>query len=154
VLLDYQSRTSVALLKVLMHFYWKRTPVYVNTHEDYRASIKGTTAGLVIGDRALEQRLTSPYIYDLAGAWKDFTGLPFIFAAWISNKPIDPSFIQRFDEAGGIGLKHLDQVLAENPYAVYDLNTYYTQNISYELTPEKRKGLDLFLHYLRELQGK
>jgi chorismate dehydratase len=154
ILLDYQSRTSVALLKVLMHFHWKRTPVYVNTHEDYRASIKGTTAGLVIGDRALEQRLTSPYVYDLAGAWKAFTGLPFVFAAWISNKPIDPGFIALFDQANAVGLQQLDKVVAENPYEVYDLHTYYTQNISYELTPGKRKGLELFIQYIRELQGK
>jgi chorismate dehydratase len=154
ILLDYQSRTSVALLKVLLRFYWKRTPAFINTHEDYRARITGTTAGLVIGDRALEQRKTSPYIYDLASAWRAFTGLPFVFAAWISNRPIDEAFIRVFDEACGVGLAQLDHVLAENPYPVYDLRTYYTQNISYDLTAKKREGLALFLHYIKELQGK
>lgn len=154
ILLDYQSRTSVALLKVLLRFYWRRTPTFVNTHEDYRARIKGTTAGLVIGDRALEQRRTSPYIYDLASAWRAFTGLPFVFAAWISNRPIDEAFIRVFDEACGVGIRRLEEVLAENPYPVYDLHTYYTRNISYELTAKKREGLALFLHYINELQGK
>lgn len=154
VLLDYQSRTSVALLKVLLRFYWKITPTFVNTHDDYQAGIKGTTAGLVIGDRALQQRKVSPYIYDLASAWKDFTGLPFVFAAWISNRPVDPDFIRAFDEANGLGLKNLDAVLAENPYDIYDLRTYYTHNISYNLTEAKRKGLELFLHYIQELQGR
>jgi len=151
VLLDYQSRTSVALLKVLLRFYWKVTPTFINTHEDYRASIRGTTAGLVIGDRALEQRRVSPYIYDLASHWKAFTGLPFVFAAWISNRPLDPGFVRIFDEANAVGLAKLPEVLAENPYTIYDLHTYYTQNISYELTEAKRKGLDLFLEYIREL---
>ena len=151
VLLDYQSRTSVALLKVLLRFYWKVTPTFINTHEDYRASIRGTTAGLVIGDRALEQRRVSPYIYDLASHWKAFTGLPFVFAAWISNRPLDPGFVRIFDEANEVGLAKLPEVLAENPYTIYDLHTYYTQNISYELTEAKRKGLDLFLEYIREL---
>lgn len=151
VLLDFQSRTSVNLLKVLLRFHWKITPTFVNTHEDYREQIKGTTAGLVIGDRALEQRKVSPFIYDLAGAWKEFTGLPFVFAAWISNKPIDPAFIALFDQANALGFEHLGEVLAENPYGVYDLHTYYTENISYELTEEKRKGLELFLTYLNKL---
>jgi len=151
VLLDYQSRTSVALLKVLLRFYWKVTPTFINTHEDYRASIRGTTAGLVIGDRALEQRRVSSYIYDLASHWKAFTGLPFVFAAWISNRPLDPGFVRIFDEANEVGLAKLPEVLAENPYTIYDLHTYYTQNISYELTEAKRKGLDLFLEYIREL---
>ena len=154
VLLDYQSRTSVALLKVLLRFHWGRTPAFVNTHEDYRSLIKGTTAGLVIGDRALEQRKVSPYVYDLGAAWKAFTGLPFVFAAWISNRPIDEAFVRVFDEACGVGIRRLDDVLVENPYPVYDLHTYYTRNISYVLTREKREGLALFLHYINELQGK
>jgi chorismate dehydratase len=151
VLLDYQSKTSVALLKVLLRFHWKRTPAFINTHEDYRARIKGTTAGLVIGDRALEQRLLSPYIYDLGAAWKAFTGLPFVFAAWISNRPMDEDFIRLFDEACGVGITGLVEVLRENPYPVYDLRTYYTRNISYALTPSKRDVLALFLQYINEL---
>ncbi|HTJ12607.1 MAG TPA: menaquinone biosynthesis protein [Dinghuibacter sp.] len=155
VLLDYQSRTSVALLKVLLRFHWKRTPTFVNTHEDYRDRIKGTTAGLVIGDRALEQRAKSAYIYDLATAWLEFTGLPFVFAAWISNRPVDEDFIRVFNDACGLGITHLDDVLkAETPFPVYDLKTYFTENISYELTPRKREGLTLFLKYINELQGK
>lgn len=152
VLLDYQSRTSVALLKVLLRLHWKRTPAFVNTHEDYRAQIRGTTAGLVIGDRALEQRKASPYVYDLGAAWKDFTGLPFVFAAWVSNCPLDEDFVRVFDEACSVGIRDLDEVLLENPFAHYDLRTYYTRNISYGLTPEKRQGLDLFLNYVKTLK--
>ena len=56
VYLDYQSRTSVALLKYLMKEYWGINPeIVAATNEDYRKEITGTTAGLVIGDRALEQ---------------------------------------------------------------------------------------------------
>jgi chorismate dehydratase len=38
--------------------------------------------------------------------------------------------------------------VAENPYEIYDLQTYYRENISYELTADKRKGLEKFLTYL------
>ena len=151
VLLDYQSKTSVNLCKVLMKYYWKINPSLEDAKEDYREHIKGTTAGVVIGDRALEQRLTSPYIYDLAECWQEFTGLPFVFAAWIANKNLPTDFCRLFNEANGVGLDELDKVVAENPYKVYDLNTYFGKNISYTLTEEKRKGLDKFLELLKGL---
>ncbi len=151
VLLDYQSRTSVNLCKVLMKHYWNIHPQLQNAKEDFREHIEGRTAGVVIGDRALEQRRQSAYVYDLAGAWKAFTGLPFVFAAWIANKPLPPSFCEAFNDANGKGLQHLDEVISENPYDVYDLHTYYTKNISYQLTSQKRKGLELFLQLLKEL---
>jgi chorismate dehydratase len=150
VLLDYQSRTSVQLARVLLKEYWKISPQLIDAGKDFREHIKGATAGVVIGDRALEQRHISPYSYDLAGAWKAFTGLPFVFAAWISNKPIDPAFIVAFDEANARGLAQIDQVVAENPYPLFSLHDYFTKHLNYDLDPLKRKGLELFLHYLRQ----
>lgn len=148
VLLDYQSRTSVQLARVLLKEYWKSGAQLVDAGKDFREHIKGTTAGVVIGDRALEQRRISPYIYDLAGSWKAFTGLPFVFAAWISNKPIDPDFIAAFDEANRQGIAHIEEVLAENPYSIFPLRDYYTKYLDYQLDPLKRKGLERFLQYL------
>lgn len=82
IYLDYQSRTSVALLKILVREYWKLDVELVETADAYEGLIKRTDAGLVIGDRALRQRLVSPFIYDLAEHWIRFTSLPFVFAAW------------------------------------------------------------------------
>lgn len=151
ILLDYQSRTSVNLCKVLLKNHWKVTPVLEDAKEDYQTRIKGTTAGVVIGDRALRQRLISPYIYDLAAEWIAYTGLPFVFAAWIANKKLPEDFCNLFNEANAVGFRHLDEVIAENDFAAYSLKTYYTENISYELTPEKRKGLERFVKELGEL---
>lgn len=96
ILLDYQSRTSVALLRLLLEEYWKFSPKLIDTKEEYQSRIKGTTAGLLIGDRALAQRKISPYIYDLGEAWKNHTGLPFVFAAWVSNRQLPSTFITGF----------------------------------------------------------
>jgi chorismate dehydratase len=150
VLLDYQSRTSVALAKILLKDYWRIQPQITDTKSDYRSQIKGTTAGIVIGDRALEQRKVSEYVYDLGEAWNQFTGLPFVFAAWISNKPLPDDFITAFNAANKMGVEHIEQVVAENPYPVFDLHQYYTKYISYELNAEKRKGLERFLELLRQ----
>ncbi len=145
VLLDFQSRTSVILARVLLKEFWKTEVEFVNATEDFSSDIKGSTAGVVIGDRALEQRNHSAYMYDLAGAWKAHTGLPFVFAAWVSNKPIDDEFAEAFNSANGYGISHIDEVIAENPYEKYDLKKYYTENISYQLDDLKRQGMAMFL---------
>ena len=149
IYLDYQSRTSVALLKLLVREHWKLNVELVETSGGYEHLIKGTDAGLVIGDRALKQRRISPYIYDLAETWMRFTSLPFVFAAWISNRPLPVEFIQLFNDANSIGLNSLPSVVAENSSPDYDLTVYFTQNISYPLTPAKRQGLQRFLSYLQ-----
>ncbi len=149
IYLDYQSRTSVALLKLLVREHWKLNVELVETSGGYEHLIKGTDAGLVIGDRALKQRRVSPYIYDLAETWMRFTSLPFVFAAWISNRPLPVEFIQLFNDANSIGLNSLPTVVAENSSPDYDLTVYFTQNISYPLTPAKRQGLQRFLSYLQ-----
>jgi len=148
VLLDYQSRTSVALLKVLIKDHWKINVVFENTSGDYQSKISGTTAGLVIGDRALAQRKISSYIFDLGLEWKKFTGLPFVFAAWVSNKKLDEDFIKRFNEANAFGLHQLEEVVKENPYEIFDLHHYYRDCISFNLDEKKRKGLEFFLETL------
>ena len=151
VLLDYQSQTSVNLAKLLLKEYWEKEVIFEDAKEDFRSYITGTTAGIVIGDRALEQRKISAYTYDLGAAWKAHTGLPFVFAAWVANKPLGEDFIDAFNRANGYGVAHIAEVVAENPYPVYDLTKYYTQNISYRLDDAKREGLALFLEKLKQL---
>lgn len=150
VYLDYQSRSSVALLKWLIREYWGIHPEIIETRDEhYRQEIKGTAAGLVIGDRALEQRKISTFMYDLGSEWRFVTGLPFVFAAWVSNKKLPDDFVQRFNAANALGLQHLDEIVAANPFPYYDLRKYYTFHISYFLDQKKREGLELFLSYLK-----
>lgn len=150
IYLDYQSRTSVRLAQVLLKHYWKKEVAILSAPENYIDLIEGTTAGVIIGDRALEQLHAFPYIYDLAGYWQKHTGLPFIFAAWVANKELPEDFIQQFNEANAAGLSELDKVIEANPYPVYDLRVYYRENIRYVLDEEKKKGLAFFLEYLKD----
>ena len=145
ILLDYQSKTSVELLKILIKEYWKIDPEIKHTSGAYQSGIKGTTGALVIGDRALEQRRISPYIYDLGQEWKAYTGFPFVFAAWVSNKQLDQEFIRDFNEANAIGLNSIDAVIKGNPYDTFDLREYYSRYIKFTLSDAKREALDFFL---------
>ena len=151
VLLDYQSRTSVELLKYLMREYWGISPVLVQaTGEDYRTAIKGTTAGLVIGDRAFEQRKISTFIYDLGSEWRAITGLPFVFAAWVSTKPLPEDFIKAFDQANAKGLAHIDEIVSREQFDLFDLARYYKLHLGYKLDEEKRRGMQHFLAILEQ----
>lgn len=146
IYLDYQSRTSVALLKVLMREHWKIQPELVMaSDENYRNEIKSDTAGLVIGDRALAQRKKSTFIYDLGSEWKNMTGLPFAFAAWISTRKIPEDFIEIFNKANAYGVEHIDEVIAANSFDHYDLKKYYTHHLNYFLDGDKKKAIQLFL---------
>jgi len=148
VVLDYQSKTSVSLAKILLKEYWKKNVVFEDAKEDFIDHINGTTAAVVIGDRALQLTHHSKYVYDLGLAWKSFTGMPFVFAAWIANKPLDEAFLDAFNRANAYGIKHMEEVLAEVSFADYDLKKYYTKNISYELTDQKREALQKFISML------
>ena len=150
VLLDYQSRTSVALLKVIIKNFWKINLDFEETSGDYQSLISGTKAGLVIGDRALQQRKISPFIFDLGLEWKKFTGLPFVFAAWVSNKKLDGNFISEFNEANAFGLNRIEEVVQANPYGIFDLRHYYKDCISFNLDENKKKGLELFLKMIKK----
>ena len=149
--LDYQSRTSVQLAKLLLSKYWNKEVEFLIATEGYINKISGITAGVIIGDRALASLNIFEHVYDLGLAWKAYTGLPFVFAAWVANKPIPSTFMKAFDVANEYGLKHLDEVIALIPASeqVFDLHKYYTENISYEFTPEKREGLEMFLKLIQ-----
>jgi len=150
VYLDFESRTSVALAKILLEEYWKVSPQLLLAQPGYEQLISGTSAGLIIGDRALAQNSSSTYKYDLAEAWKELTGLPFIFAAWVSNKKMTNDFIERFNEATSFGFSHLDEVVKKNPFQYYDLHSYYTNDIDYILDADKMKAMEIFFNKIAE----
>jgi chorismate dehydratase len=151
VYLDYQSRSSVALLKWLMKEYWGIEPLIIQaTDESYRGKIKGDTAGLVIGDRALQQRRISTFIYDLGSEWRSITGLPFVFATWVSTRPMPQEFIDMFNRANAMGLDHIDEIVSETAFEIYDLKKYYKIHLSYHLDERKKQGLDRFLREISQ----
>lgn len=149
VYLDYQSRTSVRLAQLLLNEYWQQEVVFQQADEQYIDAIKGNTAGVIIGDRALQQLGNFKYVYDLAAAWKAWTGLPFVFAAWISKKTWSPDFVHFFNQSNEFGLNHIDELVAQIAYPHYDLNKYYRENIHYQLDHKKREGLALFLEKIK-----
>jgi chorismate dehydratase len=152
--LDFHSRTSVALVQLLCEKYWKISPEFIAATEGYENKIAGETAGLIIGDRAIGCQNRFQYTYDLGEAWTNWAGLPFVFAAWVSTKPIDPDIAGRFNAALALGLDHLPELLKIIPgIPDFDIENYFRENISYKLDDAKWLGLNRFLGYLAGENG-
>jgi chorismate dehydratase len=147
IYLDYHSRTSVELTRILLEEYWKATPELIPAHSGYEQEIRESRGGLVIGDRTIGMEEKHPYVYDLGEAWMAHTGLPFVFAAWVSNRPLDEEFLAQFNQALKQGVEEIPQLiyLIPAPAAGFDLKEYFTKYISYEFDEAKRKALSVFL---------
>lgn len=153
IYLDYQSRTSIELAKILVKHFWKTAPKFIHAKNDYEQKIHKTTAGLIIGDRAIEQGMRFEYEYDLAETWKQFTGLPFVFAAWLSNIILPMDFTQKLNAAFKMGISNIPAIAKQwqpSYPPAFNVLDYLQNNISYTLDEEKKKGMDLFLKYLKE----
>lgn len=155
VLLDYQSRTSVSLVKVLAQKFWKINPKWTAANENYENEIKETTAAVIIGDRTFGLENKYKFSYDLAEEWQKFTGLPFVFACWVANKQLSDSFINEFNAALKNGLNNRSELIIElqksNKYPT-NIDTYLNQNIDYDYDSAKKQGLELFLSYQANLE--
>lgn len=154
ILLDYQSRTSVILTRILIQKHWVLFPQFVSATEGFEKNIKDETAGLVIGDRALLMKNKFRYAYDLSAEWKKFTGLPFVFAAWISKNKIPNEIQIELTSTFEMGLGSIEKVIAEeeNNFRGINVKEYLTKNIKFILDEEKLKAMNLFLVYLKETE--
>jgi chorismate dehydratase len=148
--LDFHSRTSVQLAQILMKEYWNISPILHQAKEGFIEKIEGTVGAVVIGDRAIGLEEKHLYFYDLGDFWMKHTGLPFVFAAWVSNKKLPEEFIEKLNKAFDYGIHSIPELMyiLPSPSEDFDLEEYYTKYISYELDAEKKKGLALFLEKL------
>jgi chorismate dehydratase len=153
IYLDYQSRTSITLAQILFKNHWKKQVSFIPAEENFIENIKGKRGAVIIGDRALRQLNVSSYYYDLALAWRDYTGLPFVFAAWISTRKVSQEFTDEFNKANALGFQHLDEIVAKEDFSAYPLKEYYTKNVSYHLDERKKAALSRFLQEIEEFEG-
>lgn len=157
ILLDPSSRTSVQLARILADELWHIQPSWIDAEGgtmNLREPLK-TDAAVVIGDPALEHAPRFPYVYDLADEWKRLTGLPFVFAAWVSNGQINAEtalFLrERFNEVENLQPSYLESLQKEFPYV--DVREYLTRRIRYRLGEKEKEGLKLYLEKLQLRQG-
>jgi len=156
IYLDYRSKTSVNLIKVLAKNSWNRKFIWVNTDEKFDfLNLKNNEAAVLIGDQCFEFEEKFSNRIDLAAEWKKFSGLPFVFACWTANRRLDENFIKEFNEALRSGVENIDKVVARLGTSGIikgdELRKYLTENIDFNFDSDKKQGMRLFLELLEKL---
>lgn len=151
VYLDFDSRTSIELVKVLAKNHWKINPQWENLKSGKSVKLHEIESLVAIGDKTFEMRSNFPYIYDLAEAWIKYSGLPFVFAVWVSREKLPDDVLSKFTRALAYGISHKRECIEyfrdKLPDCV-DCLSYLENNISYEFDKKKKEGLSMFLRYL------
>ena len=154
IYLDYHSRTSVNLCKILCKEHWQIAPDFIPGEPGFENNISGTTAGVIIGDRTFNFEKEYAYQFDLSEEWQKLTTLPFVFAAWVSTKKLSAAFIQAFNQALHFGLDQMDESIKRSSQTTItpkELKEYLTEFIDFDLNEDKRTAMNLFLSKLEKV---
>ncbi len=145
VRLDDHSRTSNLLLQILADRLWKKEWTYYHDPGEVNPD-----SCLMIGDKVFKHRDQYPYKYDLSAAWKELTGLPMVFAVWITRPGIPDELIRELDDAFESGFEFVKST--DSGLAVWQRD-YLLHNISYPLDNAKREGMELYLTWVATLEA-
>jgi chorismate dehydratase len=149
--LDEGSRTSQALALIWLDACHGVRPVRTELLPMGMPVLESTAdAVLVIGDRAMKVP-HEPFFQevDLAEAWQGMTGLPFVFALWVTRRDVDLGDLPRaLARSRAEGLAHADELAAvHGPRLGLSYSTcydYLTKALSYELGDLELAGLRRF----------
>jgi cyclic dehypoxanthinyl futalosine synthase len=149
--IDLSSRTSVVLARLVLRARrGGREPRLIgSTPREAIESVRGPRGALVIGDPALEVDGRFPHVLDLGLAWWEWTGLPFVFAAWCgragSVSAEDEQLLEAAKRAGLVRRNAFaDEHAARTGLPPATLRAYLHQAIRYDLGDDERKGLERF----------
>ena len=149
VALDQNSRTSAALLRILLRERYQLEPEYLHARPDAERMLAEADAALLIGDPALKIDRERYRILDLAGEWYALTGLPFTFAVWAVRPEVElPELAFYFKSSLRYGLSSLDILVRESAAELSlessEVRAYLTENLNYFLRKEELAGLEEF----------
>ncbi len=149
VAVDPASRTSVALLSILLGRDGRTPPVLAPWSGPAERALAEHEAVLLIGDAALRAPRAGLHVLDLAAEWVRWTGRPFVFAFWALRPGLDlPGPLQEFIAAQRRGLQTLDWRLAEAArragVGLEEARTYFRRHLHYEFGDAERASLEHF----------
>ena len=160
---DSDSHTSVALLQIILNQKFDVVPEVISTdvRSMNRCNSKWPDTVLIIGDKVVSCDCQSEYEYtlDLGEAWKEQTGLPFVFAMWQCRLDCDNSMVNRvsmlFNRQLLLNLQRIEQVVTKNaPPREWDPSLalqYVTEHIQYHFTDAHQESLELFYELAHSL---
>ncbi|HZT74234.1 MAG TPA: menaquinone biosynthesis protein [Terriglobales bacterium] len=167
--LDPASRTSAALVQILLRRRFGAEFSIEPPTPDWQAMLARADGGLLIGDPALQVSVSGAAAAagfetrDLAAEWHRWTGLPFVFALWAVRQerlerggPGEGQWLAaRFLRAKREGLAHLDELVAQWAprlgLAPAEIRRYLEVDVEFDFTPEHRQGLARFFQLAAEM---
>ncbi len=148
--LDAGSRTSVALVRILLAERYGLAPRLEPLAVDAALDDTAADAVLLIGDRAMHSpRGTFAFVWDLGDEWCRWAQLPFVFAMWTARAGSDlDDLAAGLGQARDAGLSHLDEIARREAPAlgltVPQCLAYLRDNLYFYLGPREQSGLELF----------
>ncbi len=155
VALGSTSRTSVLLARMWLAEVYGAHPDYFTCPPDLTAMLLEADAAVLIGDAALRATYEAPRlglaVHDLGQVWREWTGLPMVFAVWAARrdyaaanpglvKDVHDAFVRSRDEA----LAHVEEVAEQaarwEPFDAPTLATYF-RTLDFSLGPRQVDGL-------------
>lgn len=156
VAVDTASRTSAWLVRVILKYDYGLEPEFYP--RPYRAGLGEHEALMLIGDEAIRYATSNGAdpILDLGQAWRDLTGLPFVYAAWALQRDLRKELDwlpAELRQAKANGLAHLERIVQDSAEATPEFRrTYLSQNVCFDLGDQEKRGLEKFQQYLREMK--
>lgn len=148
--LDEGSRTSVAMIRILLKERFGLQPELEQLPIGASPDDSTADAVLLIGDRAMTVGEGAfPVVWDLGQEWTDWTRTPFVFALWVarSDAPLD-ELARLFADVRDDGLRHLDDIARAEAgslgISVQRCRAYLRDHLRFRLGPKERQGLETF----------
>jgi chorismate dehydratase len=142
IYLDPSSRSSAALLRVLLAEYYPESHCVV----DEAGEIPVNAARLLIGDPAIRFRQhhgTEWNYHDLGALWRKHTGLPFVFAVWAVAAEMNPEIGKALRAAKVAGLSARGEIASGGTDPDFTRH-YLTEYIHYDIGPEEKQAMRVF----------
>jgi chorismate dehydratase len=158
VALGSTSRTSVLLAQMVLEERYAVRPAYFTCPPDLTAMLLEAEAAVLIGDAALRATYDAPArgltVHDLGAEWKDWTGLPMVFAVWAvrqefaRERPVAVRDVHHaFRTSLDLSLARVGEVAAQaarwEPFDAAVLANYFT-TLDFRLGDDQIKGLREF----------
>ncbi len=148
--LDEGSRTSAALSQIILSERYGVCPELQKLPLQKTTRDSDADAVLLIGDRAISPPdETFHTVWDLGEEWVNWTGLPFVFAMWVTRQDTDLGEIpEKLSAARDLGLAEIERIATDGAQSLdleYEtLLDYLTKNLHFRLGDSERAGLKLF----------
>jgi chorismate dehydratase len=163
IALTNTSATSVNLLKIILEKYYGGRPSYWDSEPDLEAMMESSDAALLIGDHAIKAswRDQGYYVTDLGKVWKEWTGYGMTFAVFAvqqsfaeENAEWLTEIAEALEASRRISAQHLQPLIEKACLVVGGEPSYwshYFQNLCYDFTEDRQRGLQLYYDYCYEL---